>query len=56
MNVPLVGISDTNADPSLIDFPIPGNDDALSSLRLLLGALGKAILSAKDAAKDADKK
>lgn len=53
MNVPLVGISDTNADPSLIDFPIPGNDDALSSLRLLLGALGKAVLGAKEAAKDA---
>lgn len=52
MNVPLVGISDTNADPSLIDFPIPGNDDALSSLRLLLGALGKAVLGAKEAAKD----
>lgn len=52
MNVPLVGISDTNADPSNIDFPIPGNDDALSSLRLLLGALGKAILGAKEAAKD----
>jgi small subunit ribosomal protein S2 len=52
MNVPLVGISDTNADPSLIDYPIPGNDDALSSLRLLLGALGKVILGAKEAAKD----
>jgi small subunit ribosomal protein S2 len=51
MGVPVVGIVDTNTDPSHVDYPIPGNDDALSSLRLLFGYLGKAILSAKNAAK-----
>lgn len=45
--VPLVGIVDSNADPSPIDYPIPGNDDALSSLRLLLSVLGKALESTK---------
>ncbi len=50
MGVPVVGIVDTNTDPSRVDFPIPGNDDALSSLRLLFGSLGKAILAAKHAA------
>lgn len=50
MNIPVVGITDTNTDPSLVDYPIPGNDDALSSLRLLLGSLGKAILAAKESA------
>lgn len=49
MNVPVIGITDTNTDPSLVDYPIPGNDDALSSLRLLLGSLGKAVLTAKEA-------
>ena len=48
MNVPIVGIVDTNTDPSLVDYPVPGNDDALSSLRLLLGTLGKAIVTAKE--------
>ncbi|HLC94947.1 MAG TPA: 30S ribosomal protein S2 [Patescibacteria group bacterium] len=48
MHVPIVGITDTNTNPSFVDYPIPGNDDALSSLRLLLGCLGKAILSAKE--------
>ncbi|HCJ45417.1 MAG: 30S ribosomal protein S2 [Candidatus Moranbacteria bacterium] len=48
MNIPLVGITDTNTDPSFVDYPIPGNDDALSSLRLLFGYLGKVILEAKE--------
>ncbi|MFZ1626562.1 MAG: 30S ribosomal protein S2 [Candidatus Moraniibacteriota bacterium] len=43
LGVPLVGILDTNANPSAIDYPVPGNDDALSSLRLLLGLLGRAV-------------
>jgi small subunit ribosomal protein S2 len=47
MGVPIVGITDSNADPTMIDYPIPGNDDALSSVRLLLGYLGKCILEAK---------
>lgn len=43
LGVPLVAIVDTNANPGAIDYPIPGNDDALSSLRLLLGLLGRAV-------------
>ncbi|QQS16251.1 MAG: 30S ribosomal protein S2 [Candidatus Moraniibacteriota bacterium] len=45
--IPLVGIVDSNADPSFIDYPIPGNDDAISSLRLLLGVIGKTLESTK---------
>lgn len=46
VGVPIVGIVDTNADPSQIDYPVPGNDDALSSLRMILASFGKAILEA----------
>lgn len=45
MQIPLVGIVDSNMNPTLIDYPIPGNDDALSSLHLILGRLGKAVVS-----------
>jgi small subunit ribosomal protein S2 len=45
--VPVVAIIDTNADPSSVEYPIPGNDDALSSLRYLLGSIGHAVSSAK---------
>lgn len=43
LNIPVSGIVDTNTDPSQIDYPIPANDDAISSLRLLLACVGKAL-------------
>jgi small subunit ribosomal protein S2 len=48
MHIPVVGITDSDTDPGLVDYPIPGNDDALSSLRFLLGYLGKAVITAKE--------
>jgi len=45
--IPLVGVVDSNTDPSCIDYPIPGNDDAISSLRLIFGLLGRALESVK---------
>lgn len=44
MHVPLVAIMDTNSDPSVVDYPIPGNDDAISSVRLLTSYICKAIV------------
>lgn len=43
VNIPVCGIVDTNTDPSAIDYPIPANDDALSSLRFILGCVGKGL-------------
>lgn len=42
--VPIVGIVDTNADPSSVDYVIPANDDAVSSLRYLLGCVGAELV------------
>lgn len=41
--IPVVGICDSNADPSYVDYPIPANDDAISSLKLLLGVVKEAL-------------
>lgn len=41
--VPIVGIVDTNTDPSVIDYPIPANDDAISSLRYILSRVGQTL-------------
>lgn len=43
LNIPVVGILDTNCDPDLVDFPIPGNDDALRAVGLLTGVIADAI-------------
>jgi len=43
LNIPIVAIVDTNCDPEGIDFVVPGNDDALRSIRLFLGAAADAI-------------
>lgn len=47
MNVPVVAIVDTNADPSLVAFPIPGNDDAQDSIAILMHYLKDAVARGK---------
>ncbi|TAK96870.1 30S ribosomal protein S2 [Patescibacteria group bacterium] len=43
VGVPIVAIADTNVDPSQIDYPIPANDDAVSSIRFILSVVGKML-------------
>lgn len=45
MGIPVIGIVDTNSDPSTIDYPIPGNDDSVKSIRIILEAIAEAIES-----------
>ncbi len=45
--LPVIAIADTNADPDLIDYPIPGNDDAIRSVSLITGAIAEAIEQAR---------
>src|SRR5438270_814903 len=51
LNIPVVAIVDTNADPELIDYPIPGNDDAIRAIRIVLQKLVDAIVSASGEAR-----
>ncbi len=43
LNIPVFGVVDTNCDPDMVDYVIPGNDDAVRSVKLLIGALTNAI-------------
>ncbi len=43
LKIPVVALVDTNCDPDLVDFPIPGNDDAIRAIRLLAEYLGESI-------------
>ncbi|MEC2076952.1 30S ribosomal protein S2 [Metabacillus fastidiosus] len=47
LNIPIVGIVDTNCDPDEIDHVIPANDDAIRAVKLLTGKIADAILEAK---------
>ena len=47
IGIPVVAIVDTNCDPDVIDYPIPGNDDAIRAVRLLTGKIADAIIEAK---------
>ncbi len=43
LGIPIAAIVDTNCDPEVVDFPIPGNDDAIRSIRLITGKIAEAI-------------
>ena len=45
--IPVVAIVDTNSDPEGVDFVIPGNDDAIRSIRLFVSAIADAVISGK---------
>ncbi len=45
--VPIVALVDTNADPDLIDYPIPANDDAIRAIKLLTSRIADAVLEGK---------
>ncbi len=46
LNIPIFGIVDTNCDPDDVDYVIPGNDDAVRAVKVVLGVLGNAIAEA----------
>jgi small subunit ribosomal protein S2 len=48
LGVPIVGVVDTNCDPTVIDFPIPGNDDALRAIRLFTGMVADTVIESRN--------
>ena len=47
LGIPVIAIVDTNCDPEEADFPIPGNDDAIRAVKLIVSTIGNAILEGK---------
>ncbi|WP_210756907.1 30S ribosomal protein S2 [Caldichromatium japonicum] len=50
MGIPVIGVVDTNNDPSNVDYVIPGNDDAIRAVRLYIAGAADAILAGRDLA------
>ena len=47
VRIPVIALIDTNGDPDGIDYPIPGNDDALRSIRLVAGMIANAVMEGR---------
>lgn len=56
LRIPIVAITDTNADPTMVDYPVPGNDDSLKSLLLFVKAAADACNRGVGMRKDFSKK
>ena len=52
LGIPVVAIADTNADPTGIDYLIPGNDDSIKSLKLFIGTIADACIAGRMRSKD----
>jgi small subunit ribosomal protein S2 len=53
LKIPVVGVVDTNCDPDEVDYVIPGNDDALRSIRLFAAGIADAVLAGRGLAEAA---
>jgi small subunit ribosomal protein S2 len=47
LGIPVVAVCDTNADPDLVQYPIPGNDDALRSVKLITSMIAESVLAGR---------
>ena len=47
LGIPIVAIVDSNSNPDIIDYPIPGNDDAIKSIRLIISLLADAVIEGR---------
>jgi small subunit ribosomal protein S2 len=47
LNIPIVAIADTNCDPDELDYPIPGNDDAIRAIRLIAATISDALIEGR---------
>ena len=54
LKIPVVAIVDTNCDPDLVDYIIPGNDDAIRAVKLISGKMADAVLEGKQGTQDSE--
>ena len=52
LGIPLIGIADTNCDPEELDYVIPGNDDAIRAVKLIVSKMADAVIEANQGAEN----
>jgi len=56
LGIPVVGIVDTNCDPDEVEYVIPGNDDAIRAIKLIVSAMADAVIEAREGAEGIEKR
>ena len=54
LGIPLIGIADTNCDPEELDYVIPGNDDAIRAVKLIVSKMADAVIEANQGLENVD--
>ena len=54
LGIPLIGIADTNCDPEELDYVIPGNDDAIRAVKLIVSKMADAVVEANQGMTESD--
>ena len=54
LNIPIIAIVDTNCDPEEVDYPIPGNDDAIRAVKLIAAKIADAVIEIKEGVVNTD--
>lgn len=54
LHIPIIGICDTNVDPTLVDYPVPANDDAVKSIKLIVDYIAANVTPRSKVAKEAN--
>lgn len=54
LHIPIIGICDTNVDPTLVDYPVPANDDAVKSIKLIVDYIAANVQPRSNVAKEAN--
>ena len=54
LDIPVISILDTNCDPEIVDIPIPGNDDSIGSIKLILQTLSSDISAGKRSSQETE--
>ena len=54
LGIPLIGICDTNCDPEELDYVIPGNDDAIRAVKLIVSKMADAVIEANQGTTEAE--
>jgi small subunit ribosomal protein S2 len=54
LGIPIIAIVDTNCDPDPIDLPVPGNDDAIRSIRLICSVLAESVIQGRGGASEGE--